>query len=249
MRLITIILVFIPAISYLFADESGETNIIFPDVLVDQTGHGQIKLTVDSKEEISGLQFTLYFDPQKIKLGTPQLTKDNQQFSIVSYADDDSLKVLMFSREGEFLDREEPILTIPLSSVNKFRGSINLQVKQVIASSPHGKKMNIRISSGKIYILPELPLEFHLDQNFPNPFNAETVIRFDLPEDGNVLLMIRNVLGQTVQVLTDSYHNAGFHSVVWEGDDKEGNFVPSGEYICSIYSEGKTISMKMVLLR
>jgi hypothetical protein len=50
---------------------------------------------------------------------------------------------------------------------------------------------------------------------YPNPFNPSTQINFDLPEAGNVLLVIYDVLGREVANLADGYHEAGYHSATW----------------------------------
>ena len=78
--------------------------------------------------------------------------------------------------------------------------------------------------SGSHEVLPQglsssveesLPLTYGLHQNYPNPFNPSTQINFDLPEAGNVSLVIYDVLGREVAKLVDSYHEAGYHSVTW----------------------------------
>jgi hypothetical protein len=55
------------------------------------------------------------------------------------------------------------------------------------------------------------PVTFALDQNFPNPFNPTTTIRYQLPVDGRVALRIYDVLGREVQTLVDEAKPAGFH--------------------------------------
>jgi hypothetical protein len=61
-----------------------------------------------------------------------------------------------------------------------------------------------------------IPTSFALSANYPNPFNAQTNITFDLPEASDVNLSVYNVLGQKVDVLIDSYKNAGSYTVSWD---------------------------------
>lgn len=89
-----------------------------------------------------------------------------------------------------------------------------------------------------------LPLSFELKQNFPNPFNPETAIQFALPEASKVSLKIFNITGQTVEVLTDGYMNAGYHSVVWNAET-----LPSGVYFYSLEAEGFSAVKKCVLIK
>jgi hypothetical protein len=56
---------------------------------------------------------------------------------------------------------------------------------------------------------------FSLDQNFPNPFNPATRIKFAIPVESNVKLIVSNLLGQEISVLVDESMNAGNHEAVW----------------------------------
>ena len=58
-----------------------------------------------------------------------------------------------------------------------------------------------------------LPDKFVLYQNFPNPFNPTTSIKYFLSESGMVKLVIYNVLGQTVKTLVNKYQNSGSYSI------------------------------------
>ena len=63
--------------------------------------------------------------------------------------------------------------------------------------------------------LPLLPTEYELHSNFPNPFNPTTEIHFDLPEGGNVSLVVYDVLGREVANLVSGYREAGYHRLTW----------------------------------
>jgi len=60
-----------------------------------------------------------------------------------------------------------------------------------------------------------LPTEFRLEQNFPNPFNPETVIQFALPEASEVSLKVYNVLGKEIATVVEGRYSGGIHKVVW----------------------------------
>ena len=90
---------------------------------------------------------------------------------------------------------------------------------------------------------------FQLFQNYPNPFNPETEIRFQLAEPSPVAVKIFNTLGAEVRTLAEGQYHAGFHTVRWDGKDRNGNTVTSGVYFCQFQAGVVTQMMKMNLLR
>ncbi|MCL4548571.1 MAG: discoidin domain-containing protein, partial [Bacteroidetes bacterium] len=95
----------------------------------------------------------------------------------------------------------------------------------------------------------ELPFSFKLSNNYPNPFNPSTTINYEIPRASNVRIEIFNSLGQLVKVLTDSFHQAGKYSSIWNGDDSSGSLVASGVYFYRMSAEGFTLVKKMVLMK
>ncbi len=84
--------------------------------------------------------------------------------------------------------------------------------------------------------------------NYPNPFNPETNVVFNLMEESNVQLDIYNIKGQKVKQLVSDQLLAGEHSVVWDGDDKSGKSVSSGIYYYMLNVNGKTEAVKKCVL-
>lgn len=85
--------------------------------------------------------------------------------------------------------------------------------------------------------------------NFPNPFNPQTTIRYSLSTDANVHVAVYNVLGAEVSVLVDGFQPAGVHEAIWEGRDAAGRQVPSGLYLYRLRTPDMTVTRTMVLLK
>lgn len=85
--------------------------------------------------------------------------------------------------------------------------------------------------------------------NYPNPFNPSTTIRYSVPKDGNVKLCIYNTKGQLLTTLVNEHKNYGVHNIIWNGNDNNGNKVSSGLYFTRIVAEGKTLAIKMLMLK
>lgn len=94
---------------------------------------------------------------------------------------------------------------------------------------------------------PALPDEFILHPNYPNPFNPATTIGFNLPQPGNVRLVVFNVLGQEVSELANGFFPAGKHEVIWDGTNSTGVKASSGIYFYTLQAGGTRMIKKMVL--
>ena len=90
----------------------------------------------------------------------------------------------------------------------------------------------------------EIPTQFKLYNNFPNPFNPVTTIRFDLPKAANVKLILYNMLGQEINILIDRDFQAGAYSVTWDGTN-----YPSGVYLDQLSAGDFIDSKKMILTK
>jgi hypothetical protein len=90
----------------------------------------------------------------------------------------------------------------------------------------------------------EVPAVFSLGQNFPNPFNPETTIRYTLPSRSHVLLAVYNALGGRVAVLAEGEQESGFHEVRFDG-----SALASGVYFYRLQSTGFVQTKKLSLLK
>ena len=91
--------------------------------------------------------------------------------------------------------------------------------------------------------------ECALLRNYPNPFNPQTTIRYDLPKSCQPSLKIFNMRGQLIRTLIGNEQVAGMHSVVWDGRDQNGNIVSSGVYLCRLVVEDEFIETKKIILQ
>ncbi len=95
----------------------------------------------------------------------------------------------------------------------------------------------------------ERPLRFAIQQNFPNPFNPSTTIRYTLAAPVPVELHIYDAVGRKVRTLIDRKQQPGSYAVKWDGRDESGRVVPSGVYVYRIKAGRFRKSAKMLLLR
>jgi len=89
-----------------------------------------------------------------------------------------------------------------------------------------------------------LPTESSLSENYPNPFNPTTTIRYSISSECNVALKIYSALGELVATLVDGPRSPGDHEIRWDARD-----VPSGVYYCRLQAGAFVGTRKLVLLR
>ena len=95
----------------------------------------------------------------------------------------------------------------------------------------------------------ELPREFHLYQNFPNPFNSSTIIYYSLAHGTDVRLEVLNIVGQSVRTLFSGYQSVGGYSVTWDGRNDYAQGVGSGIYFVRLATDARADYVKAVLLK
>ncbi len=93
------------------------------------------------------------------------------------------------------------------------------------------------------------PGRFALHANHPNPFNAGTVIPFELAESGPVRLTVVNLVGQEVRRLVQETRRGGDHRVRWDGRDEEGRPAATGVYLIRLQAGALERTRRMLLLR
>ncbi|MBZ0179159.1 MAG: T9SS type A sorting domain-containing protein [Melioribacteraceae bacterium] len=89
-----------------------------------------------------------------------------------------------------------------------------------------------------------VPTEFELKQNFPNPFNPQTVLEYSIPKSSHVTLTVYNTLGQEIIKLQDGFQEAGTYKVTFDATS-----LASGVYIYKLNTNSFTNVKKMVLLK
>ncbi len=121
----------------------------------------------------------------------------------------------------------------------------------VLAINPYGESdwsAESRFRTGTALAVPtmepEVPDRFALDQNFPNPFNPATVIRYQLPVTAGVRIAVYDLLGREVAVLVDERRPAGRYEVSFDG-----TALASGVYLCRLTAGGFRETRRLVLMR
>lgn len=98
-------------------------------------------------------------------------------------------------------------------------------------------------------LVEEIPDEYRLKPNYPNPFNPSTQIGYELPEEVHVQLVIYNSVGQEIRRLVDEKSGPGVYQVTWNGCDELGRPMPAGIYIYRLIADDFSAKQKMLLVK
>jgi surface protein len=114
------------------------------------------------------------------------------------------------------------------------------------ATGASGWSAPLRFTTEIITSIPfnDLPEVVSLSQNFPNPFNPTTSIRYSLPESADVTLAVYNMMGQLVETLVDGHQSSGWHTSTFNAEQ-----LSSGVYMFRLTSGDMTITRKMTLMK
>jgi hypothetical protein len=163
---------------------------------------------------------------------------------------DNTVALLHFTLNDQNLKTLE---IVPFSAVNP-NHELMYVYNEWINNVPNVQSLNPDFQGGSIALdsrIPaaNLPTEFALSQNVPNPFNPTTIVQYALPKDAQVNIAVYNVLGQHVKTLVNDMQRAGMQTVTWDGTDNSGSSVASGVYFYKIRAGDFSDTKKMVLLK
>jgi flagellar hook assembly protein FlgD len=90
---------------------------------------------------------------------------------------------------------------------------------------------------------------FEVIQSYPNPFNLESTISFNIIERSNVRIGVYNLLGEEIKTLLDKELSRGKYNIPWDAKDNLGNALPSGIYLIVLKTKNAIKTFKSVLLK
>ena len=225
----------------------GNTRLINATVTVTSTGNDTPAPTGVSASDLSQTAEEVEsYEGVLVKLDNVTVSAVNQyDWSITDASgmealiDDDMATMDADNALSELVEGQE--LSYIMGIFNYSFGTYKVQIRDVAdLGATVGIDDDVKVN----------PYEYALHDNFPNPFNPETQIRFSLGGQENVKLVIYNIMGRQVRTLVngDSF-NSGFHVLNWDGTDNAGQKVASGMYIYRIKAGDFIADKKMLLVK
>ena len=135
-----------------------------------------------------------------------------------------------------------------ISATNDLYGTI----EEVFTSNAMMSVKNFQFYSSPLTAdedIDQIPTRFVLGQNFPNPFNPVTTIRYELPDRKLVNISVYDMRGNLIKNLLKSTQSPGLKTIRWDATDSRGNMVSAGVYFYKIKAGSFIQTKKMILLK
>ena len=139
------------------------------------------------------------------------------------------------------------------------KGQDKLYVKFIVTNAPSGVEADIPLlledfmgnrwsHTASVRVTSGEPLTYALYDNFPNPFNPSTTIRYSLKEAQHTKLTVFNALGQKIRTIVNEPQAAGIHTIQWNGRNDSGGQASSGVYFYRIEAGNFVQTRKMIMV-
>jgi hypothetical protein len=234
----------------LIAGLNGDARIdLAKDMVLPRIGEDMvIDVTLADFAEIKGYGFTVNYDG--IALEFVKAVVENNRLGEGSLAQPQILadtdgKVVL-GAFGETVSEGD----VELSLVFRPKTEIEQSLIEVSAGELRdGNYALNQIASLGVVSVETRPEAFALLNNYPNPFNPETTIKYHLPEAAQVKLEVYNMVGQVVRTLVSNHQNAGRYVVQWDAANDNGQSLASGIYLYHVQAGDFRDVKKMLLLK
>jgi hypothetical protein len=264
-------------VSAAVAKDTGNKDVLRLSDAVPDNGEWKVAVHVINDEELAALDIPLRFGQpnENIDLVRVDFAERVSDWEFTHAQIDNQAKTVILGLISELVSmRPNADMKVSASGntkicdlVFKVGEGVNPQITTFTTESPGHELTFIYnvMSEGKVMsvqtITPEfevnlaysaggaqLPTEYALSQNFPNPFNPSTSFALSLPEASDYSLRIFNITGQLVKSYA-GHLEAGVHTIMWDGRNDQGSSVASGVYFYKAEAKGFTETRKMMMLK
>ena len=207
-----------------------------------------VAVNLEEYVDLKGYGFSLSFDSQDLEFVGTRVGDDNilgeSEFAQPRVLSQDN-GVVTIAAFGEGASEGDLDLSLVFRSLREIEATFIEVTDGQLRDGNFGLNAIRTPVSVRIETRPEV---YALSDNYPNPFNPETTIKYELPAAGDVRLEVYNMLGQVVTTLVDKQQAAGRYVFLWQGTNDNGNSVGSGIYFYRIQVGSEFQSVRKMLL-
>lgn len=211
----------------------------------------KLPFLLNDNDAVSAADIDLFYDPAMLRFTDVTKTALSNNFKLMINNQEGRVRIGMYAVDGQIFTGHKELITLNFEVIGQERseGKLLLNRYQINGGKVLQGEAQLVIGTAT----SEIPSHFDLAQNFPNPFNPTTEIRFDIPQHdvGEVHVQVRifNVLGELIRTLVDEKKSPGRYVVQWDSRDDNGRLVSSGIYLYQLQAGEYSKVKKMNLLR
>ncbi|NQU06693.1 MAG: T9SS type A sorting domain-containing protein, partial [Calditrichaeota bacterium] len=237
---------------YIASQNKTDSDLEVPEALISkfnpQDGDFRVETALygDVEDKVGGIAIVSDLDPQKLLL-----------LAIMTHPNGDRVSVYDLGPNTGWISLEPRFGDLDPAGVDTIKVSLNatglevdeyslaIRFKHNAAGLETMLPVTLTVDpDAGIENLIELPVQFELNNNYPNPFNSTTRINFSLSEPSVAAISVFDLTGREIDHITNNKFTAGKHSVVFNAES-----LPSGIYIVRLEAENKSAQMKIALIR
>ncbi|MBW6515249.1 MAG: choice-of-anchor J domain-containing protein [Candidatus Cloacimonetes bacterium] len=197
-----------------------------------------IELGTESSVTFKARSYTSQYGLERFRVGISTTDSDPGSFSIITPGQYVQAPVAWTEFTYDLSEYDEQSVYMALNCVSNYAFVFFVDDFKVLSIG--------EVSVDDEYLLHPAPLTA---RNYPNPFNPETTIEFNISQSGRTKLEIFNIKGQKIALLLDEYLTTGTHMIAWSGRDNQENEVTSGIYFYRLTTTNDNFTGKMMLLK
>jgi hypothetical protein len=227
--------------------------------MVSNGGQVHLNLLYEGPAGLAGLQFRMISTSSTIRFtevwrGEPIRDVSGWGFDYSINSRGDTLIVVLWSRTGTGVNGThlasgvyDRLLSVGLAGESNSSASSSLVLGEVYSVLADGVGNSAGVAVGSppsVDVVIARTMEAYLGQNYPNPCNPSTLVRYVVPEGGHVSLKVYDIVGREVKTVVDMLSEAGEYQIVLSMDD-----LPSGAYFYCLSASGYSKVRKLMLVR
>lgn len=207
----------------------------------------EIFLPIAIKSEKQMLSFDLDFsyDQQALEFLSIETTALTNNFQLAYNAKLED-RLLIGAYAPDPIDAAGTLLFIVFKAKAAASGKTEIHLTNFLIDNTPAPLATVKIAIGD---QTQMPDQFRLLQNFPNPFNQSTAIPYDVSQRGHIKVVIYNTLGAEIKTLLDAEVSPGGYVLIWDGKDEFGKSVASGVYLCQASLASDAQNIKLVYMK
>jgi hypothetical protein len=220
---------------------------------------GMFTIVIRSGVTVNGLNFVLRYDPRVIRpiRISPAGNASFLGGSSAALIGDEYISFLLYDNAGSRMLSSDSgtIFEVGYTVIDSIHDSTStpLAFTEGMVADSNLQVMSVEYVDGSIPISPvvgvkgvpdAVPHVYRLDQNFPNPFNPATIIRYAIPVTGWASLRVYDLLGREVSTLVNELKQPGEYTVRWDASG-----LSSGVYFYRLQASNSTRTRKLILMK